>query len=303
MGRTGRGIWALTLATTIVAGLGSAAPAFAAEPDGCAEWQVETLASGLEQVENLEPDGQGGFYLSGDTKVYHVDGSGQVRTVLENLAAPGGLQLDGTDLYILTRQDGKLWRLDTVTGEFTWLTDFPGNGLLRLPDGNFLTTWVGTEGGPSRGVSHYDTDTGAVTANWAPVPRGEGLALSPDHRTVYTDDLFTGQVYRIPLDTPDRWSVLTTVPGLIPGLDDLATSADGDIYVAAHLTGVIHRVDADSGATCAVTTELPVGWAGPSSVRIAPGENGYALYVTSFDGTLRRLQPPVDVEITPVRGY
>lgn len=302
MGRTGRRIRALFLATTVVAGVGFAAPAFASEPAGCAGWQIETLASGLEQVENLEPDGQGGFYLSGDTKVYHVDGSGQVRTVLENLAAPGGLQLDGTNLYVLTRQDGKLWRLDTTTGQFTWLADFPGNGLLRLSDGDFLTTWVGTEGGPSRGVSRYDSDTGAVTANWAPVPRGEGLALSPDQRIVYTDDLFTGQIYRIPLDAPDRWSVVTTVPGLIPGLDDLATSADGDIYAAAHLTGVIHRVDPDSGATCALTTELPVGWAGPSSVRIAPSRDGYALYVTSFDGTLRRLQPPADVKLMPVRG-
>ncbi|WP_280463243.1 SMP-30/gluconolactonase/LRE family protein [Nocardia carnea] len=301
MGRTGQRIRALFLAATVVAGLGSAAPAFASEPDGCAGWQVETLASGLEQVENLEPDGQDGFYLSGDTKVYHVDGSGQVRTVMENLAAPGGLQLHGTNLYILTRQDGKLWRLDTVTGEFTWLADFPGNGLLRLPDGNFLTTWVGTEGGPSRGVSHYNSDTGVVTANWAPVPRGEGLALSSDHRTVYTDDLFTGQVYRIPLDTPDRWSVVTTVPGLLPGLDDLATSGDGDIYVAAHFLGAVHRVDPDSGATCAVTTGLPVGWAGPSSVRIEADGDRFALFVTAFDGTVRRVRPPADVELTPVQ--
>ncbi|MGI5222362.1 SMP-30/gluconolactonase/LRE family protein [Nocardia sp. CA-290969] len=291
---------AIFIAAAVVAGVGPAAPAFAAEPIGCGGWQVETLAAGLEQVENLEPDGRGGFYLSGDTKVYHVDGAGQVRTVLENLAAPGGLQLDGTSLYVLTRQDGKLSRLDTITGEFTWLADFPGNGLLRLADGDFLTTWVGTEGGPSRGVSRYDSETGSVTANWAPVPRGEGLALSPDHRTVYTDDLFTGQVYRIPLDAPDRWSVLTTVPGLIPGLDDLTTSGAGDIYVAAHLLGTIHRVDPDSGATCAVTTALPAAWSGPSSVRIAPDGAGYALYVTSFDGTLRRLRPPPDVELTPI---
>lgn len=291
----------LCIAVAISAGAGPVAPAYAAEPDGCGGWQVETLAAGLEQVENLEPDGHGGFYVSGDTKVYHVDGSGQVRTILENLAAPGGLQLDGTTLYVLTRQDGKLWRLDTTTGEFTWAADFPGNGLLRLPDGDFLTTWVGTEGGPSRGVSRYDPETGAVTANWSPVPRAEGLALSPDRRTVYTDDLFTGQVYRIPLDAPDRWSVVTTVPGLIPGLDDLTTSGDGDIYVAAHLLGTIHRVDPDSGATCAVTTALPVGWSGPSSVRIAPDGAGYALYATSFDGTLRRLRPPPDVHLTPIR--
>lgn len=134
------------------------------------------------------------------------------------------------------------------------------------------------------------------------MPRGEGLALSPDQRAVYTDDLFTGQVYRIPLDAPDRWSVVTTVPGLVPGLDDLATSGDGDIYIAAHLLGAVHRVDPDSGATCAVTTGLSAGWEGPSSVRIAPSGDGYALYVTSFDGTLRRLQPAVGVELTPVRG-
>ncbi|MFI5714763.1 SMP-30/gluconolactonase/LRE family protein [Nocardia sp. NPDC051750] len=303
MGTYRRRLGVLLLAVTVATGVGCAAPAFASEPAECGGWQIETLATGLEQVENLEPDRRGGFYLSGDTKVYHVDGSGRVRTILENLAAPGGLQLDGTTLYVLTRQNGKLWRLETTTGEFTWLADLPGNGLLRLPDGDFLTTWVGTEGGPPRGVSRYDSETGVVTPNWAAVPRGEGLASSPDRRIVYTDDLFTGQVYRIPLDAPDRWSVVTTVPGLIPGLDDLATTGDGDIYVTAHLLGTIHRVDPDSGATCAVTSALPMGWAGPSSVRVASDGDGYALYVTSFDGTLRRLRPPPDVELTPIHDF
>ncbi|MGW5388366.1 SMP-30/gluconolactonase/LRE family protein [Nocardia sp. NPDC003963] len=270
---------------------------------GCERWQVDTVASGLEQLENLEPDGQGGFYLSGDTKVYHVDGSGQVRTVLENLAAPGGLQLDGTILYVLTRTDGKLWQLDTATGELSLLADFPGNGLLRLPDGDFLTTWVGTEGGPSKGVSRYDRETGEVVANWSPVPRGEGLALSPDHQVVYTDDLFTGQVYRIPLDAPNRWTVVTTVPGLLAGPDDLATSSDGDLYVAAHLAGAIHRVDPETGASCAIAAALPAGWPGPSSVRIAADGDRSALYVTSFDGTLRRLRPPADVDLVPVQDF
>ncbi|WP_246124212.1 SMP-30/gluconolactonase/LRE family protein [Nocardia bhagyanarayanae] len=254
-------------------------------------------------MENLEPDGQGGFYLSGGTKVYHVDGSGQVRTVLENLAAPGGLQLDGTALYVLTRQDGKLWRLDTTTGQLSPIADFPGHGLLRLPDGDFLTTWVGTEGGPSRGVSRYDTESGVVVANWAPVPRGEGLALSPDHRVVYTDDLFTGQVYRIPLDAPERWTVVTTVPGLLAGPDDVTTTSDGHLYLAAHLAGAIHRIDPESGATCAITTALPSGWTGPSSVRVGPDGEDSALYITSFDGTLRRLRPPPDVDLTPVQGF
>ena len=77
--------------------------------------------------------------------------------------------------------------------------------------------------------------------NWAPVPRGEGLALSPDHRTVYTDDLFTGQIYRVPLEAPDRWTVAGRLPGLAPGLDHLTMTAAGDIFVAAHLEGRIYR--------------------------------------------------------------
>lgn len=301
MGISRRCIGALCFAAVSAAGVVSAAPASSSPWTGCEGWHIDTVASGLEQLENLEPDGAGGFYMSGDTKVYHVDGSGQVRTVLENLAAPGGLQLDGPILYVLTRADGKLWQLDTGTGELSPLADFPGNGLLRLPDGDFLTTWVGTEGGPSRGVSRYDRDTGEVVANWSPVPRGEGLALSPDRQVVYTDDLFTGQVYRIPVDAPDRWTVVTALPGLLTAPDDMTAASGGDLYVAAHLAGAIHRVDPATGASCAITTALPAGWPGPSSVRIAADGDRSALYVTSFDGTLRRLRPPVDVDLAPVR--
>jgi sugar lactone lactonase YvrE len=256
----------------------------------------------LEQLENLEPDGNGGFYLSGDSKVYHVDTAGQVRTVLDNMAAPGGLQLDGSILSFLTRQDGKLWQLDTATGQLTSPADFPGNGLLRLPDGDLLTTWVGTEGGPSKGLSRYRHGAGVVAPNWSMVSRSEGLALSPDHRTVYTDDLFTGEILRVPLDNPDQWTVVARLPGLIPGPDDLTMSQDGALYVAAHIEGAIYRVDPNTGATCVIASGLPSGWTGPSSVRIGPDGDGWALYATAFDGTLRRLVPPAGIDLSPVRS-
>lgn len=293
----------LLVAVTIATGtMTAAAPAQATwtVAPRCGDWQVETVAQGMEQLENLESDGSDGFYLSGDSKVYHVDAAGQVRTMLDNLAAPGGLQLDGVILSFLTRQDGKLWQLDTETGQLTSVAEFAGNGLLRLPDGDLLTTWVGTEGGQSKGVSRFDRDTGTVVENWSTVPRSEGLALSPDHRTVYTDDLFTGQILRVPLDTPDQWTVVATVPGVIPGLDDLTMSQDGKLYAAAHIEGAIYRVDPDTGESCVVASGLSGGWTGPSSVRIGPDGDGWALYVTGFDGTLRRLVPPVGVDLEPV---
>lgn len=106
----------------------------------------------------------------------------------------------------------------------------------------------------------------------------------------------------MPLDNPDRWEIVARLPGPAPGPDDLTRSADGVLYVAAHLDGSIQRVDPATGATCAITTDLPGGWEGPSSVRIGPHVDGYALYVTVFDGTLRRLIPPDGVMVTPPSG-
>lgn len=294
---------ALFVAVAIAGGTTTAAAsAQAAPPSQCGSWRVETVVQGLEQLENLEPDGDGGFYLSGDTKLYHVDAAGEVRTVLDDLAAPGGLQLDGSHLTFLTRQDGQLWNLDTATGQLSPPVSFPGNGLLRLPDGDLLTTWVGTEGYPSKGLSRYLHGSDVVAPNWSMVPRSEGLGLSPDGSAVYTDDLFTGQIIRVPLDSPDQWTVVATLPGPLPGPDDLTVSHDGTLYVAAHIEGAVYRVDPDTGAACTIATGLSGGWTGPSAVRIGPHGDGWALYATAFDGTLRRLVPPTDVDLSPLRS-
>ncbi|AHH17869.1 hypothetical protein NONO_c30820 [Nocardia nova SH22a] len=285
----------------IVAGI-CAAPAAQAEPGpNCVGWQVDTVVSGLQQLENLAPDGHGGFYVSGDSSVYHIDAAGRVRTVLDELPVPRGLQVDGSDLYLATGRDGAVSRYDITTGQFTRLATMTvPNGLLRLPGGDILTTWVGTDiGVPDTGVSRYHHDTAVVQPNWSPVPRSEGLALSSDHQFVYTDDLFTGQIIRIPVASPEQWTVAATVPG-IPGLDDLTMSRSGDLYAAAHLAGLVYRIDPATGVMCAIDTGLPAGWTGPSSVRIAPDGDRWALYVTAFDGTLRRLRPPADTDLKPV---
>ncbi|MEU7146096.1 hypothetical protein ABZ942_42110 [Nocardia sp. NPDC046473] len=302
---TGMGFGAAGMVAAVLAGTMSSASAQPVGVTGCAGWQTDTLASGLGQLENLETDGNGGFYVSGADahKLYDVDASGNVTVALDATGGPLGLQRDGSTLYFMGRADSGagVQALDTTTGAVTHITDMGGNGLLRLPNGDLLTTWVGTEGGPSAGVTRYDHDTGAVQPNWGPVPRGEGLALSPDHAAVYTDDLFTGQVYRIPLNDPAHWTVVGRVDGLLPGDDDLTAAADGSLYVAAHIGGSIVRMDPATGATCAIATSISPGWNGPASVRIGPDGEGWALYVSAFDGTLRRIRPPADVDLAPVQ--
>ncbi|WP_415972422.1 SMP-30/gluconolactonase/LRE family protein [Rhodococcus sp. 077-4] len=295
----------LLVGTVVALSAISSVPAHAETPHSgispltCAGWSVDTVVSGLDEPENLEPDGAGGFYISGASSIVHVDENGRLQPVLSDLAAPRGMQLHNGILYFVAGPG--LSQLDTRDGKVSAVTDMAAHGLLRLPNGDFLTTDVGVDfGSPSKGLTRYDPDTDAVEVNWSPVPRSEGLALSPDHSRVYTDDLFTGQVIEVPLADPDNWSAVATVPGAFPGLDDLTMSDAGMLYAAAHVEGSVYGIDPETGATCVIASGLSSGWTGPSSVRIGPSADGWALYVTVFDGTLRRLTPPPGVDLTPV---
>lgn len=290
----------IVLLGTALLGPAIGQPAASEPVGGCDGWRLETVASGLDEPENLEPDGHGGFYVSGATTLSQVDARGSVSVLHEGLPVPRGLQLVDGRLYMVMG-DG-ISVMDVATGQLTGLVDVPGaHGLLALPDGDLLTTWVGTDVlAPSPGMTRIDPESETVTPHWAPVPRSEGVALGPDHRFVYTDDLFTGEIIRVPLADPDRWEVVARLPGPFPGPDDLTMSTEGLLYVAAHLDGSIQQVDPSSGTTCAIASDLPSGWSGPSSVRIGEYSDRFALYVTVFDGTLRRLVPPDDVALTPV---
>lgn len=89
------------------------------------------------------------------------------------------------------------------------------------------------------------------------------------------------------------------------GTDDLDAARDGKIYVAGDIAGAIYQVTPETGAVCAIAEGLnppgPVRMPpyGPTSVRILPDGTDWALYATSIDGTLRRLRPPPDVDLTP----
>ncbi|MEU4412309.1 hypothetical protein [Nocardia salmonicida] len=148
------------------------------------------------------------------------------------------------------------------------------------------------------------------TLAWSPVARPNGLALAPDHLAVITEDVLTSQLLRVPLDAPDRPTPLATVnDGLLPALDDLDVTAAGLAFVTGDYSGSVYQVDPTTGAWCTLAT----GWTtprgplptpppiGPTSARLAPDSTtgAWSLYVTSIDGTLRRLRPPATLDLTP----
>lgn len=311
--RTTSGVRAAVVTIAIAAGImATGSPVEAdATPESCsAGWESTTLATGLGVLENLETDGRDGFYVTGigNGVIYHVDAAGHVETVLTNLDHPAGVRLVGNFLYFLTNNavrpgppTGTLQRLDTVTGATTTLlTDLNApNGLLLLPDGDLLISDL-PYFSPPGGISRYRPATGQFTPVWSTVAQPNGLALTPDHAAIYTENTFASQIIRIPLDAPSAPTVVARIPGLIAGTDDMESTRAGTLFVAGNVSAAVHQVDPDTGTSCTIYTGSPgIPPQGFTSVRIAPDGEGWALYVTGFDGALRRLRPPPGTDLTP----
>lgn len=300
-----------SVATLFVAAIpiACATPGADARTGACQRWQMTTVASGLGALENLEPDGRGGFYLSAinDGRLLHVDDEGNSSTVLSGLDHPAGLRLSGNDLYFLTGNNpgtsrGTLQRLDVTAGQSTTLlTGLPSpNGLLFLPDGDLIFSQLTV---PPRGIDRYDPTTGRHTKSWSSTPLPNGLALTPDRTALYTENSALSTVLRLPLDRPNATSTVARLPGLIAGSDDMQATRDGTLYVAGDTSGEVYAVNTDTGRICTIAkglSQLSLPPNGPTSVRVGPGPDGNALYVTAIDGKLRRLQPPAGTDLTPV---
>ncbi|KAA8888445.1 hypothetical protein F3087_15630 [Nocardia colli] len=306
---------AALLTTAVAAGILAGAPTATADPVPamCADgWEATTLVEGVGNLENLDSDGNGGFYVTGivDGFLAHVDGAGRFEKLLTGLDHPAGVRVAGPYIYFLTgdgmtEAPGTLQRYEKATGVVTTLlTGLNGpNGLLLLPDGDLLFTTIGTTGTPT-GIARYRPSTGEYTRTWADLPLSNGIALAADGKSVYADNL-TMRIFRIPLDAPDRPVVVTGIPNLISLPDDMEATRANTLYVADHAFGSINQVNTESGAACAIITGLikpgptRIPPDGTTSVRIARDGDSWALYITAMDGTLRRLRPPAGIDLTP----
>ncbi|WP_280433031.1 SMP-30/gluconolactonase/LRE family protein [Nocardia brasiliensis] len=304
------------LAVALAAGLATATPTAAAAPTTtpqCADgWQASTVVEGVGNLENLDYDGAGGFYVTGivDGFLAHVDSAGRFEKLLTGLDFPAGVRVAGPYVYFLTGDGltaapGTLQRYEIATGAVTvLLTGLNGpNGLLLLPDGDLLFTTIGAQA-PQTGIGRYRPSTGEYTRTWSSLPLTNGLALAPDGRSIYTDNL-TMRIFRVPLDAPESPVVIAGIPNLVTLPDDMEATRSDTLFVADHAFGAINKVDPRTGAACAIITGLIKPGAtrnppdGTTSVRIAPDGDSWALYFTAMDGALRRLRPPADIDLTP----
>jgi len=296
----------LTLCLALLAGALAAPFASATAPDPCVPWTVTVLASGLGSLENVEPDGKDGLFISGSTQnaVLRLTRSGAPKVAVAGASSPGGLRVRDGALYFNTGDavqagalgtaDGTISRLDLRTGRrTTWASGLTmPNGLAFLPDGSAVTS-RDVAGLSPTGITRV-TKAGVVQPSWSDQPDSNGMAVDPTGRWLYTDETFTSasNVYRTEIAHPAHRELVASLAtvGVPKGLDDLTLASSGALYLAANGAGQVLRLDPRTKHSCVIASGLQ----NTSAVKQGRGRAFPAgrLYVTGFDGRVLELTPP-----------
>lgn len=278
--------------------LGNAPCPDAAAPQG--------FAGNPTDLENLHFHA-GLLYVTGDDgKLHAFDRAGR-DTVVATLGARSGAMVTAPDGALVVRVGStELWRFPQAPGpgHEVFVRGLTGaNGLALDRQGNY---YVSDEGGDRV----WRVPAGSRTPEvWAHLPSPNGLAIDDARGLLYaaetTDQRSSVAVVRLsegalvrelhatfgavqgdlfhspPMPTLAEPSD-PTLPWVPKGIDDLTLAGDGNLYLAAWLTGEVLRMHPQTGATCTLAS----GIAQPSSVRVARGFGAASgdLFVTDFGG-------------------
>lgn len=222
--------------------------------------------------------------------------SGAEPTVLAgDLAEGGGLALGpqnevymglGNGLGGLLPQlaQGRIVRIDLGSGAVTPYAKglSMANGVVRAPDGTFYAS-----DDLADSLDRVLPD-GTVQRGWIK-RNGNGLALSPDGRTLYMNQSLPAKVLAIDTTTAEVRTVATAPDAQsLVFIDGLTRDDAGRLYSAAFLAGQLWRIDANTGAICVLARGMPF----ISSV--TPGKPGQgfsatSLYTATFAGKIYEL--------------
>lgn len=256
---------------------------------------VDTVVAGeFTRCEGIAFNGRGDLYVAGDKALWRVARDGSLTrlcTLFSNLGlAPVGEEdilmadfgrVSAFDGY--PRRDGIVWRI-TPAGVRTRIVSkgiIDPNFIVLRPDGSLLVSDDSVNE-----IWHVAPD-GALTLFSDAIHNPNGMAVSPDGRTLYVAQIFAGiapivwdnRIWKLPLGE-DGWpagppEVLAAVG---EGHDGLALDAYGRVYTAANNSGEILRIDPDSGEVVVVAT----GVEGVASLAFGQGAWDHeAIYATN----------------------
>lgn len=263
--------------TAFVAGLGLtlAVPVAAASADvgrgtasTTAAQRLDVTIGGWAENALVLPDGDVLVANLGANRVQRIDEATHEISTVAEVAAPGGLAVDGTTLYVVTgnsptsvaTREGGVLALDLESGERRTVVDGLGeaNGLARLPGGDLAYT---VTLGSGTGVHRVNPATGEDRLLTSAVPGPNGLATGPDGQ-LYVGSTMLGTITRVDAES----GADSHVGGISVAVDDFAFLPDGRI-VAATFLGFVDIIDLQTGRS----RPLGAGHLGATSAGPAPG--------------------------------
>ena len=210
-------------------------------------------------IDDIAADDKGNIYATGTTplvgEVYRIDKNG-VRTIIaDGMAAPNGIEYNP--------RTGRLFVTECFQGNRIYEVDPAGIKKARLLiDKNIIPVPEGFDYDPDTNdliipdlgtgkILRVHPDTGVISTITDKVPGCIALAIGPD-KMIYVPAL-SGVVYRVSLDG----SKVEKLAQLTPGLDNVALTREGRLFVTSYWDATVFEVATDGSGK--FTQLFPMG--------------------------------------------
>lgn len=193
--------------------------------------------------------GPNGAAIGPDGACYVCNNGGSEFVERDGLLLPAGHSADHAGGWI-ERVELASGRAETLYRQVDGRPPSAPNDLVFDDTGGFWFTDIGKSGARGRdhgGIYHARADGTAIREVVYPVDAPNGIALSPDGKTLYVAELYSGRLIAFDVTGPGE---LTNAGGLLPGrfvaagpgrylFDSMAIEANGTICIAAPFPGEI----------------------------------------------------------------
>jgi len=199
-------------------------------------------------LDDITTDDKGNFYATGMTplagEVYRIDKKGMKTVIGKGFLAPNGIQYN--------KRTGRLFMSECFQGNRVFELDPTGakeprllvkENVIAVPEGFGFDPDTNDLIIPDMGtgkILRVDPDTGNITVIAEKFVTPIALKIGPD-KMAYIPELATGAVYRLSLDGQKKEKIAQ----LNPGLDNLAITPEGRLFVTSYWDATVFEVATD----------------------------------------------------------
>jgi sugar lactone lactonase YvrE len=216
--------------------------------------------AGLFITDDITADDKGNLYITGTTplvgEVYRISPNGMKTVIAKGLKAPNGIQYNPrTGRLFITEcfQGNRVFEIDPTGAKEPRL--MIKEDVIPIPEGFGFDMNTNDLIIPDMGtgkILRVHPDTAEITTIAEKFITPVALKVGPDNMA-YIVELATGGVYRLSLDGQKR----DKLAQIMPGLDNLAITKEGRLFVTSYWDATIFEVETDGSGN--YKTLFPMG--------------------------------------------